>query len=157
MEIHCRCWKTWFSWNFQVSCCILPHLTVWHTVLVSRNVDRITCSTLYRSCIFMPRPSEKLRGHIGLGLSIHPSVSLSVRLSVTLWQLRNSRSAYARILKYVACIYVACKWKISGLVFFVFLHRSSFWSYAPFSTMYERPCEQNISRTAKARILIFGI
>ena len=28
-----------------------------------------------------------------------PSVCLSVRLSVTLWQLRNSRAAYARILK----------------------------------------------------------
>ena len=35
----------------------------------------------------------------------------------------------------------------------------SFRSYAPFSTMYEHPCEQNINiwRTAKARILIFGI
>ena len=44
---------------------------------------------------FMPPTSEKLRGHIGLGLSIR----LSVRLSVTRWQLRNSRTAYARILK----------------------------------------------------------
>ena len=43
----------------------------------------------------MPPTSEKLRGHIGLGLSVRPSV----RLSVTLWQLRNSRTAYARILK----------------------------------------------------------
>ena len=32
-----------------------------------------------------------------------------------------------------------------------------FWSYAPFLTMYEQTCEQNIWRTAKARILIFGI
>ena len=40
---------------------------------------------------FMPPTSEKLRGHIGLGLS--------VRLSITLWQLRNSRTPYARILK----------------------------------------------------------
>ena len=47
----------------------------------------------------MPRTSEKLRGHIGLGLSVRSSISPSVRLSVTLWQLRNSRSAYARILK----------------------------------------------------------
>ena len=39
----------------------------------------------------MPLTSEKLRGHVGL--------CLSVRLSVTLWQLRNSRTAYARILK----------------------------------------------------------
>ena len=53
--------------------------------------------------IFMPPTSEKLRGHIGLGLSVRPSVRLSirpsVRLSVTCWQLRNSRTAYAGILK----------------------------------------------------------
>ena len=29
-----------------------------------------------------------------------------------------------------------------------------FWSYDPFSTMYEQPCEQNIWRTAKARSYI---
>ena len=50
--------------------------------------------------IFMPPTSEKLRGHIGLGLSVRPSViSPTVCLSVTLWQLRNSRTPYARILK----------------------------------------------------------
>ena len=37
----------------------------------------------------------EVEGHIGLGLSVDPPV----RLSVTLWQLRNSRTAYARILK----------------------------------------------------------
>ena len=44
--------------------------------------------------LFMPTTSEKLRGHIGL--------VLSVRLSVrnTLWQLGNSRTAYARTLKF---------------------------------------------------------
>ena len=45
--------------------------------------------------IIMPPTFEKLRGHIGLGLSIRPSV----RLSITRWQLRNSITAYARILK----------------------------------------------------------
>ena len=34
---------------------------------------------------------KEVEGHIGLGLS--------VRLSISLWQLRNSRTAYARILK----------------------------------------------------------
>ena len=52
---------------------------------------------------FMPPTSVKLRGYIGLGLSVgwsvHLSISPSIRLSVTLWQLRNSRTAYARILK----------------------------------------------------------
>ena len=33
----------------------------------------------------------------------------------------------------------------------------SFWSYAPFSTMYEQLCEQNMWKTAKAGILIFSI
>ena len=41
----------------------------------------------------MPPTSEKLRGHIGLGLSVR----LSVRNT---WQLRNPRTAYARILKF---------------------------------------------------------
>ena len=44
--------------------------------------------------VFMPPTSKKLRGHIGLGLSVR----LSVRN--TFWQLRNSRTAYARILKF---------------------------------------------------------
>ena len=42
----------------------------------------------------MPPTSKKLRGHIGLGLSIRLSVGN------TFWQLRNSRTAYARILKF---------------------------------------------------------
>ena len=52
--------------------------------------------------LFMPPPLKKLRGHFGLGLSVRLSVYLSVRLSVrnTFWQLRNSRTAYARILKF---------------------------------------------------------
>ena len=60
--------------------------------------------------IFMPPTSKKLRGHIGLGLSVRLSVRPSVRLSVrpsvrlsvrnTFWKLRNSRTPYARILKF---------------------------------------------------------
>ena len=45
-------------------------------------------------CFFMSPTSEKLRGHIGLGLSVR----LSVRNNC--WQLRNSRTDYARILKF---------------------------------------------------------
>ena len=41
---------------------------------------------------------EKLRGHIGLGLSVCLSVCQSVRDAF--WQLGNSRSAYARIFKF---------------------------------------------------------
>ena len=50
----------------------------------------------------MPPTSKKLRGHIGLGLSVRQSVCPSVRLSVrnTFWKLRNSRTPYARILKF---------------------------------------------------------
>ena len=40
--------------------------------------------------VFMPPTSKKLRGHIGLGLSVRD----------TFWQLRNSRTPYARILKF---------------------------------------------------------
>ena len=43
--------------------------------------------------------SEKLRGHIGSGLSVCPSVRN------TLWQLGNSRPAYARTLKF-------CMWYV---------------------------------------------
>ena len=64
--------------------------------------DYFFVAYLLETCIFyklvqfiMPPASEKLRGHIGLGLSIR----LSVRQSVTRWQLRNSRTSYARILK----------------------------------------------------------
>ena len=45
----------------------------------------------------IPPTSEKLRGHIGLGLSVRLSIHLSVHNT---WQLRNSRTAYARILKF---------------------------------------------------------
>ena len=68
-----------------------------------------TCVSV--SPVFMPPTSEKLRGHIGLGLSVRPfvrssvcpsvrlSVGPSVRLSVARWQLRNSRTPSAGILK----------------------------------------------------------
>ena len=70
-------------------------------VVMSTTVAIVTTVTLQpgikvlwyqlMSIVVMPPTSEKLRGHIGLG----PSVCLSV----THWQLRNSRTAYARILK----------------------------------------------------------
>ena len=104
--------------------------------------------------IFMPPTSKKLRAHIGLGLSVRQSICPSVRLSVSLWQLRNSRTAYARILKlYMWHVHE----KLMDLYFFFPPPVLSLWSYAPFLTMYEQPCEQNILRTAKATILIFGI
>ena len=67
--------------------------------------ERGSVSSIFALCIpflflfFMPPTSEKLREHIGLGLSVRPSVGQSVRLSATLRQLRNFRTAYARILK----------------------------------------------------------
>ena len=85
----------------------------------------------------MLRTSEKLRGHIGLGLSARLSVRLSVRNT---WQLKNSRTAYAKILK----LYMWHVHEKQADPYF-FLHTVlSFWSYAPFLTMYEKPCEQNI-------------
>ena len=68
--------------------------------------------------------------------SVHPSVGLSV--SNTFWKLRISRTPYARILKFhIWHIHE----KISGPVFFFFPPSVlSFWSYAPFLTMYEQPC-----------------
>ena len=45
------------------------------------SLVRILCSLLSFFFIIMPPTSEKLSGHIGLGLS--------VRLSVTLWHLRE--------------------------------------------------------------------
>ena len=62
-----------------------------------RRVCIHTCLSLSVSChntlsckvpIVMPPTSEKLRGHIGLGLS----VSVSVRLSVILWQPRKLKN-----------------------------------------------------------------
>ena len=57
------------------------------------NSANIACEV---TVLVMSLTSEKLRGHIGLGPSVCPSVRLSVRST---WQLRNSRTAYARILK----------------------------------------------------------
>ena len=76
---------------------------IWFTVRVFCE-----CLSLYVCYLpfwfFMPPTSEKLRGHIGLGLSVRPSVRLSIRLSVrNTWQLRNQRTAYARILKFYMC------------------------------------------------------
>ena len=48
--------------------------TVEKTIRHVRSVDRCICYTL----IFMPPTSKKLRGHIGLGLSVRPSVCPSV-------------------------------------------------------------------------------
>ena len=67
--------------------------------------------------IVMPPTSEKLRGHIGLGLSVRPSVRPSVRNT---WQLRNSRTAYARILKLLCGMYMKNK---QTRIFFI-LHQS---------------------------------
>ena len=39
--------------------------------------------------LFMPPTSEKLRGHIGLGLSVRPSVSPSVRNTLAAEKLKN--------------------------------------------------------------------
>ena len=68
-----------------------------------KTADKVEQTSLTEDLIISqflcPPTSEKLRGHIGLGLSVRLSVSPSVRLSVTRWQLRNSRTAYARILK----------------------------------------------------------
>ena len=105
--------------------------------------------------IFMP-PTGEVEG--GILVWARPSVCLSVRLSVrNIWQLRNSRTAYARILKFYMW-HVHEKYA-DPFFFFVFFPPPVlwFWSYAPFSTMYDKPCEQTIWRTAKARIMIFGI
>ena len=59
------------------------------------------------SVFFMPPTLEKLRGHIGLGLSVCLSICLSVCPSVhnASLQLGNSRTAYARLFKFhiMAC------------------------------------------------------
>ena len=58
------------------------------SICLSRNTSFPASN--YRS-FFMPPTSEKLRGHIGLGLSVRPSVRVSVRLSVILgsWETRE--------------------------------------------------------------------
>ena len=52
--------------------------------------------------IFMPPTSEKLRGHIGLGLSVRLSVRPSVRNSLAAEKLKN------RLCWNLEIIYVAC-------------------------------------------------
>ena len=79
----------------------------------------------------------EVEGAYWFGPSVRPSVCLSFRNT---WQLRNSRTAYARTLKlYMWHVHE----KEAGPYFFP-PPVLSFWSYAPFSTLYEKPCEQNI-------------
>ena len=65
----------------------------------NRPVYFFLFSYAYLLGYFMPPTSKKLRGHIGLGC---PPVCPSV-LRNTFRQLRNSRTAYARILKVYMC------------------------------------------------------
>ena len=67
--------------------------------LQNAHMSVIRFDLFSQDMIFMPPASEKLREHIGLGMSVRPSVRQSDCLSVTLWQLRNSRTPYAKILK----------------------------------------------------------
>ena len=59
-----------------------------------QNENHLKLSQINSYGIFMRPTSEKLRGHIGLGLSVR----LSVRHAF--WQPGNSRTAYARIFKF---------------------------------------------------------
>ena len=72
------------------------------TVKIIKKRDKLDYFFSVCVFVFMPPTSKKLRGHIGLGLSVRLSVCPSVRLSVrnTFWKLRNSRTPYARILKF---------------------------------------------------------
>ena len=97
--------------------------------LKNRSVRSVACKN--EDFVFMPPTPEKL-GAYWFG-PVRPSVRNT-------WQLRNSRTAYARILK----LYM---WHVHEKLadsFFFPPPVLSFWSYAFFLTMYERPCQQNV-------------
>ena len=110
----------------------------------------------YSKNLFMPLTSKKLRGAYWFG-PVCPSVRLSVRLSVpsvrlsvrnTFWKLRNSRTPYARILKFY----------IRHIHAIFFLRRSCHSGVMPLFRLCMNNLVSRISaKTAKARILIFGI
>ena len=58
--------------------------------LQNAHMSVIRFDLFSQDMIFMPPTSEKLRGHIGLGLSVRPSVRLSVRNSLAAEKLKNS-------------------------------------------------------------------
>ena len=92
----------------------------------------------------MPPTSKKLRGHIGLGLSV-----CLLRLLVVV-KLENRLSQELEIL------YIASVQKISEHVFF--FGPPSYSKVMPlFRLGHKKPCQYDNLRTAKARILIFGI
>ena len=45
---------------------------------LSKKCEKLLLFAVQKLLIFMPPTSEKLRGHIGLGLSVRPSVRPSV-------------------------------------------------------------------------------
>ena len=100
--------------------------------------------------IFMPPNFEEVEGAFGLGLSVRPSVCPSVTLFGS-WETQEPLMLESW--NFICGMYMENK---RTRIFFP-SPVLSFWSYAPFSAMYEQPCEENIWRTAKARILIFGI
>ena len=92
---------------------------------------------------------QKLRGHVGLGRSVRLSICPSVQNSGS-WETQEPLMLESW--NYICGMYMKNKWT---RIFFP--PPVLFWSYAPLSTMYEQPCEQNIWRTAKARILVFDV
>ena len=103
---------------------------------------------------FMPPTSKKSRGHIGLGRTVRLSVCLSVRPSVTLYgSCKTQEPLMLEPCKFICGMYM----KNKRTPIFFSPPVLSFWSYAPFWTIYEHPCEQNICRTISGRMPIFGI
>ena len=87
-------------WNFSAEHCSMKWACPIQPFFYSRK---------FRS-IFMPPNFREVEGGILVW------ACLSVGLSITLWQLRNSWGAYSRILK----LYVSWTWKISIPVLFFF-------------------------------------
>ena len=72
--------------------------------------------------------------------SVSPSVCPSVRKSLAAEKLKN-RLCWNLEIIYICGMYMKKK---QTRIFFFPPPVLSFWSYAPFSTMHEQPCEQNI-------------
>ena len=125
-----ECWKI-FTLNAD--------LEIGVTVSVASAVKIIRSSnwsSVVKMCFIMPPTSKKLRGHIGLGLSVCPSDRLSVcpsvRLSVTPYVGCKTREPLELGTWNFICS-ISTKNKRTR-IFFFFRSALVWQSYAPFST-----------------------
>ena len=101
--------------------------------------------------------SKKLEGHIASGAFVRSFVRPSIRRFVTLFDAQhNFRHVHATVLKFRILILQKKKKKkkkIADIYFFSSAGLCPFPELLPFENLWMQYCQQNISKTIKARAL----